>query len=508
MTGLARTCLLALPALLIASSACERRPLLQVLDESCRLRKDDRIPRGSPFFDGRTVRLRAARGETLGVTVMLQGNEERQVDLSIRGEAIAVDAFSVRFVEVVEPSTRMYGPSLGPGSYPDVLEPSSQPVAAERRAYFDVAVGRDAAPGTHLGELAVDGRRIPVELRVEQVTIDIEDDPLVWVYYDPDEISRAHQLAETDGPQQLAVEHAYHRLFRRHGAYLAADLRPERFLHRRHFTHGVRYWPVGMDRSSERSIAEDVRAWLAEFADLPVTPFIITVDEPRPGEMRQRARRIADSIARAGGGRPRLLRAVTDEARDEYQESFDLYFSPLNIPQVRQHRREQGELFFTYNGRPPQAGSMVIDTDGLALRTWGWIAFRYDLALWYAWEGLYFTDRYNDGVRTRLPLDVLTFDERPNGGEDFGNGDGLLAYPGPLSSTRLKALRRGLQDRLLLLRLASCGASERAQSIARRVIPTALGDAPRRKPAWPEDPTVFELARHELFDAIAEECAP
>ena len=39
----------------------------------------------------------------------------------------------------------------------------------------------------------------------------------------------------------------------------------------------------------------------------------------------------------------------------------------------------------------------------------------------------------------RSRREPITFDERRKGGEDFGNGDGLLAYPGPLPSLRLKA---------------------------------------------------------------------
>ena len=79
---------------------------------------------------------------------------------------------------------------------------------------------------------------------------------------------------------------------------------------------------------------------------------------------------------------------------------------------------------------------MILDTDGAALRTWGWIAERYGIELWYAWEGLYFSDRYNRGGPTDVMVDPLTFDERSLGRSDFGNGDGLLAYPGPLPSMR------------------------------------------------------------------------
>jgi hypothetical protein len=268
---------------------------------------------------------------------------------------------------------------------------------------------------------------------------------------------------------------------------------------------GVKYWPVGIDTQTDASIERDVARWLEVFRGSGVTPFAIPVDEPRTPAARARARHVADVMKRAGGGRPALLRGVTDQWRPEYGDSFDVYFSPASLPEPAQTRRELGERYWTYNGKPPGAGSMILDTDGVALRTWGWIAQRYDIELWYAWEGLYFSDRYNDGAVTDVLRDSVTFDERPRGGDDFGNGDGVLVYPGPLASLRLKALRRGLQDRLLLRELARCGGSDAARSIAKRVIPRALAEA-SSTPSWSIDEPTWEHARHEVLDGIERGC--
>jgi hypothetical protein len=148
---------------------------------------------------------------------------------------------------------------------------------------------------------------------------------------------------------------------------------------------------------------------------------------------------------------------------------------------------------------------MVLDGDAVALRTWGWIAYRYEIELWYAWEGLYFTDRYNGGAPHDVTVEPVTFDERRKGGSDWGNGDGVLVYPGPLPSLRLKALRRGLTDRLLLQKLESCGGRGEAQAIARRVVPRALAEA-ESTPSWPTEERDWERARHALLDAIEIHC--
>jgi hypothetical protein len=489
--------------LLLAASACT--PDVQVVGETVKTKDGESAPRTSAFFDQGRLELRAARGETLGVQVLLRGSDEQRVLLELPSEAAQVQAFEVRSLEVREPSTAMYGPSRGAGRYPDVLIPVEGVVQADQRAFFDVAVSPQTKPGRYTGRLTAGTRVYPVSLVVERVRIDVGKDPLVWVFYLPRELARVHGLRDEDTPEQISLEGRYHRLFRQHGALLATHLGPERFPPRRNFMHSVRYWPAAVDTSSDAAIARDTRRWLELFNDSPVVPFAVPIDEPRTLEQKKRARHVADVIGRAGGKPPRFLRAVTDSANPLYDGAIDLYFSPSDIPRTAAERRRDGLVFWTYNGRPPGAGSLILDTSGVALRTWGWIAYRYDIALWYAWEGLYYSDRYNRGGPTDVLVDAITFDERRRGGEDFGNGDGVLAYPGALPSLRLKALRRGLQDRLLLLELEACGRRAEAQRIARRLIPRALGEA-GEQPSWPDAEPAWEAARKELLDHLAKEC--
>jgi hypothetical protein len=399
----------------------------------------------------------------------------------------------------------MYGPSMGRGTYPDILTPVAGPVRTNSLAYFDVVIPRAARAGRYEGMLTVDAAAIPAVLDVSCARINLEAQPLVWVFYSPREIALAHGLADGDSSDLVAKEAEYDALFRAHGAYLASDLPPARFEARRRFVHDVLYWPVSIDTTSDETIGSDVRQWIALFSGTGVTPFAIPVDEPHTAAEKARARHIAEVVGRSGGGRPRLLRAVTDVASAAYGDAIDVFVSPENIPSTEQRRSESGELFWTYNGKPPSAGSMVLDAESSALRTWGWIAERYGVKLWYAWEGLYFSDRYNGGAWTDVAHEPITFDERRHGGSDFGNGDGVLAYPGPLPSLRLKVLRRGLQDRLLIEELEALGGSEVAQEILRRTIPAALGEA-KGKAGWPTTEVAWETARGQVLDAIEGLC--
>jgi hypothetical protein len=477
--------------------------------ETVKVKRGAPLPATSPLFDGARVTLRAARGETLGIQVLLAG-AAREVSLALAAPGVTVDPFEVDYLEVTRPSTSLYGQSTGAGAYPDLLRPTSGAVRAppSGAAFFDLVIDRAAPPGLHHGTLSVGERHIPVELSIDPVAIHLEHAPLVWVWFKAAELAGAHGLEDGDSPEQIALERRYAALFRRHGALLATDFPLDRLRRREDFLTGdIRFWPVWIAKRDIARMSEDVAAWIEFFADRPQIPYGFTIDEPSEPE-RQVVLAHGRAIRRAGGGDPRFLFAVTDQPRAMYRGAVDVFVSPRGIPAPAGH--EPGSHFWTYNGRAPRAGNMTIDKPGTALRTWGWIAERYGVELWFAWEGLYYTDRYNRGSRpTEVTRDPLTYDERRRGGDEVGNGDGLLAYPGPLPSLRLKALRRGLADRLLLRALAGCGAEGAAEAagIARRLVPRALGEATGKAPAWPDDEPAWERARHQVLDAIARRCA-
>ncbi|HKE18908.1 MAG TPA: glycoside hydrolase domain-containing protein [Kofleriaceae bacterium] len=490
------------------------RPGVQVVGDTVKRRRGELPPATSALFDGRAVRLRAARGEVLGLEVLLERTGPRPVSLDIAAPAaaVAIQPFEVGFLDVTEPSSDgESGPSAGPGAYPDILRPASGPVTAADQVFFDVSVAAAAQPGLYRGELSAGPDRFPVELTVEPVEIHVELEPWLWVWFKSSELAREHDLPDDDRPELLAVERAYSDLFRRHGCLLASDYPRERLARRLALlTPDVRYWPVALSKTDTALMARQTAEWIDFFRGRPQMPFTFTIDEPRRRQ-RDEVRRHGEVVHGAGGGPGRLLFSVTDAADPLYRGAVDVFTSPLSIPPPPGWG--PSTHFWTYNGKPPRAGNMTIDKPGTALRTWGWIGARYGVELWFAWEGLYYTDRYNRGTQ---PTDVLhhplNYDERRRGDSDWGdwgNGDGLLVYPGPLPSLRLKALRRGLQDRLLLRHLAACGpgGAADAAALARRLIPAALGeaDAEGGQP-WPAEEPPWEAARRKILDRIASRC--
>jgi hypothetical protein len=472
-------------ALLVAMCGCKKPtdpgPELQILGESG-LRSSDPAPRSSPWFDGAKVSLVAARGETLGIQVIHRGGGT--VTLALGGAT--VHGFAVERVVVKRPSSDMYGTGTrGPGAYPDDLVPASAP--ATDPAYFQIVAG-DAA-GTFAGELAVAGTKIPVELVVTKVAMP----PLaigVWAEYNPKELGSTLQAP-------TPAERACIAMFRDRGVLLAPPTDAASYAARKELLAGSPVVPADLPDDPAAAAAE-VKAWLAATSGTGQVPFAIPIDEPK-ADARARVRTLAKAVRDAGGGPGRFVFAVTDEPRAEYGDLVDLYI-PLapHLADTYAH--------WTYNGAPPRAGSMVVDAAPPGTRTWGWIAWRYHLPLWYAWDALYWHDRHNRKSQPPRALDARADATSFDDGDDHGNLDGVLALPGdaqlPCHPTlRLEAVRRGLEDRALLDLAATCDAAATAK-LAEELVPRALGDASGSL-AWPSDDAAWETARRRLLQLAA-----
>jgi hypothetical protein len=486
--------------LLVVAAACGRKsaappPELVVVGESTRVRLEGPRPATTAWFDGQRVSLVAARGEILGLQIVSRA--AAPVTLAIQG--VDVDGFDVDSFTVSRPSTAMYGGSQGAGTYPDVLRPSAAP--STNPAYFEIRVGRDLPAATYTGELVAGARHVPVTLVVSPVVLP----PLpvsVWAYGDPRELVWATEATgdpprDTPSPTELACS----AMFREYGVMLTPDLRLDWWPARKAGLAGVRDLPVWIP-SDPAQAGDAVRGWIAATAGTGQVPFAIPIDEPRTPEKKARVKALAAAVRAAGGGPTTFRYAVTDDIRPEvYGDLIDLYIT-LNA------KRSDTVARWTYQSGPPRGGSMVLDAATPGTRTWGWIAWRWNIPLWYVWNALYWHDRHN---RKDVPLpgtplvatrDPVSFDD----GEDHGNFDGVLALPaegGCTRTLRLAAIRRGLQDKALLDLAATCHRAQ-AETLAAQVVPRALGDAPKgSERSWSADESDWERARRRLLELAA-----
>lgn len=467
------------------------------MSETLRLRVGDPVPRSSPFFDGTTVHLVAARGEALAFQVLHRGGGTAA--LHVTGEDLHVRGYDVASAIVRRASTAgIYGASHGTGAYPDVLRANDAPVTSP--ALFEVEVARDAAPGTRHGELVVGDRTLPVELQIADVVLPSPAGH-VWAYYDPREFAWAKLGA---GTIEAPSEHERRCIttFRRYGVVLSVDLTPAAWPARAPLLGDLPFVPVRLPTDPEAAAA-DVRAWIDATRGSGKLPFAIPIDEPRRPDARAKVRTLATAVRDAGGGPRSFLYAVTAKPHADFTDLIDLYIT-------LEAKRADTFPRWTYNGAPPRAGSLILDGPSPGPRTWGWIGWRWRIPVWYVWDALYWHDRHNrhgaplPGRDFDIARDSISFDD----GEDHGNLDGVLALPGddeqPCRPTlRLAAIRRGMQDRALIEAAARCNATA-TDALVAQLVPRALGDAPLRgKPAWPTDDAAWEQARRQLLSIAA-----
>lgn len=493
-----RRLLAALVALTGCREAAPSHPELTIVGESTRLRMESSRPERTAWFDGERVSLIAARGETLGIQVVSRQAAPATLAIGVPGVTIAgfdTDSFVVR-----RPSTAMYGSTQGRGTYPDALRPAAGAVTTNP-AYFEISVSADVVTGSYTGEIVIGARRVPVILDISPVTLP----PLpigVWAYGDPRELVWAASDPTGDPPraQPSSTELACIGMFRQHGVLLSPDIHPEWWEARKALMTEVRDVPVWIPRDAAGA-AEATRFWVAQFAGTGQVPFTIPVDEPRTVGKQQQVWTLAGAVRAAGGGASTLRYAVTDNIRpDRYGTLIDLYITLYA-------KRDDHLPRWTYNGAPPHAGSFLLDGESPGARTWGWIAYRWNIGLWYVWDALYWHDRHNraGAPLPGTPLVPLADPVSFNDGEDHGNFDGVLALPQPggcQRTLRLAAIRRGQHDKALLELAAFCDRAA-TDALAARMVPRALGDAPKgSRRSWSADESDWEQARRELL-AIA-----
>jgi hypothetical protein len=171
-------------------------------------------------------------------------------------------------------------------------------------------------------------------------------------------------------------------------------------------------------------------------------------------------------------------------------------------PREMQARQKLGEKAWFYQQHEPFVGGNCVNDEGLGMRSWPWIAWRYGVDGVFLWVGNYWNqDPYREAQNWNKML----------------LGNGVLFYPGhllptigfpaitgPVSSFRMKALRRGLYDYEYFYLLRSLGGD--ADALVARVVRHALNDKEaepywdhplwHKHGDWSHDPADWDRARH------------
>ena len=471
-----------------------------------------------------------------------------------------IQLFAVRYMDVVEPTTARWiyrdgdydvrGDRIGYKPVQLVPENASQdglPASVARghtqAIWIEIYLGRDLPAGIYHGHLNVsaDGTAIdvPVELELFDFTLPDVNSLPAMVYYD-----RA-QPALYHGRDLDAV---YHRFAHRHRIELVHEygcdaanaamsrLRGEDFTPERGYEgpgEGVgnmivpySFYAPGTsfnERESAWHYSDEWMSFLAERLPDAVT-FLYLYDEPGP-EQFPMIRRISENIKSNPGPGSRLPLLATRHYTPELDGVIDIWDSPAphyNIEDA-EAERARGRDHWVCNGGRPTGGAIVIDAPATDARMMPWACFKHGVKVYFYWHSVHW--RHN-AQKPGNPIqnvwaNPITFDNRgeldkPVASQGFGNGDGVLMYPGedtqhpsedrgiagPISTVQLANLRRGLQDHLYLTLARDRGLENEVRDALQAVVPRVFSDS-NGAIGFAEDGDAYERARYGLAAAIA-----
>jgi len=514
-------------------------------------------------WDGSVIRVTGARNETVGFQVMVQAPESSltvtgiAVTFQIPALHRAAEMFSEHYLLIQKPTNddehggwfwyKAAAPRNCIGWIPDPLVPLNArpgrgglPLAVaggtQQGFWVDLTLPRtsDIPAGTHRGRVTVTTTRgeavVPVELTVVNATLP-DTDPVKTMIYMSD-IERRHGHADP------ALRAAYRAMAHRHRLDLAEDvafkdldvykpvLTGEAFTPAHGYVgpgegQGVKVFGIGFygavgDAETKTELWKKFDAYAVWFkTNAPrVLAFIYLTDEPGKDRWAWVKERGDWIHANAGPG-GKLPVFVTMKPRAEVEGAVDIFATVADNVSLDQLPREtaKGRHWWFYNGMRPESGALTTDTWGVDPRVQPWICWLDGVELWFYWESTHWRHNHQ-GPRANQDqnvwLDPITF----SGGDAEVNGDGTLFYPGedvffpdqdrgipgPISSIRMKNLRRGQQDLAWMQLAIAAGHEAEARAIGRALIPRAFSDAKPDQPAsWPADGSAWDDVRMKLI---------
>jgi len=207
--------------------------------------------------------------------------------------------------------------------------------------------------------------------------------------------------------------------------------------------------------------------------------FLYTIDEPK--QYVYHYPYIKDFSTLVNEAAPQIKFMLTEQPEEPLFGYVDIWAAPASAlaPQRIKQRRESGEKVWFYQWAEPYIGSHVLNGDAIALRMWGWAAWKYNVDGVFLWASNYWS---SDNPYT----DPQVYE---HGKATNRYGDGYIFYPGrmldtigfnsidgPVSSIRMKMWRRGFQDYEYFWLAKESGKERQAASVANSLVKSALAD--------------------------------
>lgn len=239
-------------------------------------------------------------------------------------------------------------------------------------------------------------------------------------------------------------------------------------------------WEAPIRENWRRALSEvdktAIRAYCAEIErhfvekNWPIrSTFVYTIDEPKENDF-PTIQRYAEAVHAGSKQLQFMLTYPVTASLKPYVDLWAIFAGYYYPPHVQSEQKAGKRAWFYQSYAEPFIGLEVLDTYGLAFCTWAWIAWKYKV------DGVFF---WASNFWSEAPYQQLD--------AYHGDGEGLLFYPGrklpqiglpaingPVSSYRMKLLRRGLQDYEYLWLLAKNGQAKLANEAVDALIVSAL----------------------------------
>jgi hypothetical protein len=427
--------------------------------------------------------------------------------------------------------------------------PSTQPTAQNQGFWIDLSLPRDMnanPPGTYTSSVQIwaggkNIKEIPLEVTLLPHYLPDENASTVWVFsgdmeaYFPeltpkqiDEMIKfeghRHRIDLTggfpvnDAPFDAKTMNAYK-------PYLTGEAyTPENGYHGTGQGIGEHLFPIGAygadvmghTRTEVQQQANDWVNWFKK--NSPHTNFFwYLIDEPSPDKydwIEERAQWIRTDTG-AGKSMPVFTTRAYEPALANAINIFAGY-DGVDLTVLPELRKKGIDHWF-YNGNRPRYGSVILEGAAVDLRVTPWILYKYGINTWYVWQSTHWQHN-QQGPKHHLHQNVF---ENPltfiNDSLQFGNGDGILFYPGHMPfypnedrglnalipSIRLKNIRRGQQDAALMRLVEKKIGREKVIALVNTVIPKALSEVPMNAPTpWSQRGDDYENARQQLLSFL------
>jgi hypothetical protein len=257
--------------------------------------------------------------------------------------------------------------------------------------------------------------------------------------------------------------------------------------------------------------------------------FLYLIDEPRADKFAWINEQAANIKGSSGAGK-HLPIFTTRTYTDEIENAIDIWCAGMFNRDEKSKCDEAGKPMWFYNGYRPSHGSVILEGDAVDLRVNAWIQWQHRIDLYFLWHATHWQHN-SQGPRGRWHQNVFAYPvtfmhvsdrEDPFYGENgvhWGNGDGILFYPGrepyfreqdrgvdgPLSSIRMKNMRRGIQDYEYLWLLSQRGKRSEADDVARQAIPKSLHEASlEEQVSWSATGSDWDTYRQTIADLIVQ----